>query len=489
MPNRQPDAGGREPGTTTPRDVKGRIRGILLDPGIIPRAVNVQAWDVEGRSGGGGGVAEPNELLRQARQRLPSGQVPGEWLSRQEVAELVNRWIFERHDKVVELDGNYIGKLERGLIRWPQSLYRQALRAVLQAESDAQLGFSGRRRRESKALSVEVGRRQALVLGGAVASLPWLDLYSPIEPTPVPAKVTKSAIAEIRVATATFRSWDNSYGGGLAREAVFAQLRWSAQLLHADCPEAVRADLFGAISEFGGVAAFMAFDAFAHDDAARTFRFSLRCAEESGDWHLRAAMLSRMARQAIWCGRPDDGLTHVETALVRSDRLTATERACLHTLRARALAKLGRVQECLSAVGAADEAFARSRSAEDPRWTDFYDHAQHQGDTAHALFDLSIKGRKTQAAPRLAYSVAHHEPEYARSRAISRTKLASLLMVTGDPRRAAAIGQNAVDGIGLLHSKRAITDVHELLQYTERHPRIAEVVDLHDRIIEALGPE
>lgn len=433
-------------------------------------------------------MTEPNELLRQARERLPSRQMPGEPLSRQEVAELVNQWAFERHEKIVELDGNYIGKLERGLIRWPQALYREALRAVLRVENDAQLGFSGRRRRSVSGLSAEVDRRQDLVPGSAAASLPWLDLYASIEQTPVPAKVTKVDIAQVRVATETFLTWDNTYGGGLAREAVFAQLRWSAQLLHADCPEPLRAALFGVISEFGGVAAFMAFDAFAHADAARTFRFSLRCAEESGNWHLRASVLSMMARQAVWCGQPDDGLTHVETALVRNDRLTGTERACLHTLRARALAKLGRVQECLSAVGAADDAFAHSKPADDPAWVGFYDHAQHQGDTAHALFDLSIKGRKTQAAPRLAYSVAHHEAEYARSRTISRTKLASLLMVTGDPNQAAAIGQLALDGVSTLHSKRAITDVRELQHYTARHPHVVEVVDLRDRITETLGP-
>jgi hypothetical protein len=433
-------------------------------------------------------VTDPNELLRQARERLPSRQVPGESLSRQEVAELVNQWIYEHHEKTVELDANYIGKLERGLIHWPQALYRDALRAVLRVETDAQLGFSGRRRRTPGALAADVDRRQALALAGTVATLPWLDLYAPIEPTPVPAKVTKNDIAQVRVATETFLSWDNTYGGGLAREAVFAQLRWSAQLLHADCPEPLRPDLFGAISEFGGVAAFMAFDAFAHTDATRTFGLSLRCAEESGNWHLRASVLSMMARQAVWCGQPDDGLTYVETALVRSDRLTATERACLHTLRARALAKLGRAQECLTAVGAADEAFSHTKPGEDPTWVSFYDHAQHQGDTAHALFDVSIRGRKTQAAPRLAYSVAHHEAEYARSRTISRTKLASLLMVTGDPRHAAAIGQQALDGIGSLHSKRALTDVRELQHYAGRHPHVAEAVDLRDRITETLGP-
>jgi hypothetical protein len=40
-------------------------------------------------------------------------------LSRQELAELVNAYIWERHDEVVQASANYIGQLERGKIRWP----------------------------------------------------------------------------------------------------------------------------------------------------------------------------------------------------------------------------------------------------------------------------------------------------------------------------------------------------------------------------------
>jgi len=195
---------------------------------------------------------------------------------------------------------------------------------------------------------------------------------------------------------------------------------------------------------------------------------------------LVAVIVRENASQAIWCGQSDDGLTYVEMALVRNERLTATERASLHTLRARALAKLHRVQDCLTAVGAADEAFAHANPAVDPPWMAFYDHAQHQGDTGHALFDLSIYGRRTQAAQRLVYSVAHHAPAFARSRAISRTKLASLLMATGDPRQAAAIGQKALDSAGSLRSRRAIDDLWELrkvtfaVQMAGERPDIAE---------------
>jgi hypothetical protein len=429
-------------------------------------------------------MSEPNDHLRQARERLPSRQTPGECLSRQEVAELVNEWLFTVTGRVVELDANYIGKLERGVIRWPHRQYRDALRAVLRAQTDGQLGFHSGRRRTA---ITDVDRQQFFRLASSVMALPWLDLFSPTTPAPVPAKVDSTEIDQIRTAALVFSGWDNSHGGGLAREAVFAQLRWAAQLLNADCPEPLRAELFAAIAQLSSVAGFMAFDAFAHDDARRAFRFGLECAEQCGHWQLRARLLNQMARQAIWCGRPDDGLTYVETALVRSDRLTATERAALHTLRARALAKLHRTQETLAAVGAADDAFAHARPNVDPQWMAFYDHAQHHGDTGHALFDLSVAGRRTEAAQRLAYSVAHHAPAYARSRAMSRTKLASLFMVTGDPRQAAAIGHQALDSAGKLRSRRAVDEVWELHRYAGRYEPIIEVRELRDRISETLG--
>ncbi|GAA2770110.1 hypothetical protein [Nonomuraea dietziae] len=70
--------------------------------------------------------------------------------------------------------------------------------------------------------------------------------------------------------------------------------------------------------------------------------------------------------------------------------LTFAERAMLLTGRARALAKLGRVQETLATVGQADEQFARIHPAEEAPWMRYYDAAQHAGDTGHALFDLAM---------------------------------------------------------------------------------------------------
>ncbi|WP_254126458.1 XRE family transcriptional regulator [Amycolatopsis sp. CA-230715] len=382
-------------------------------------------------------------------------------------------------------DANYIGKLERGVIRWPSALYREALRGVLGAATDGALGFTNRRRTVVKLADVDRKKfLRGVGLGvGALTLAPVAARFQGSEPTPVPSRVGSAEIGQIATAAKVFAGWDHTYGGGLAREAVQAQLHWSAGLLDASCHEALRGPLRSAIGYLAHTCGFMAFDAYKHADATNAFEFGLACAEEAGDWHLRAKILSSMARQAIWRGYPDDGLTSIEHALVRADRLTATERAMLYTAHARALAKMRRTREALAAVGRADEEFAHATPANDPPWMAYYDHAQHVGDTGHALFDLAVLGyRPVDAAARLADAVTGHTDAYPRSRAISQTKLATLTMATGDPAEAAVIGQAALDAAGTVRSRRAADDLRELSRYAHRHSRTPEVAALRQRI-------
>ena len=325
-----------------------------------------------------------------------------------------------------------------------------------------------------------------MVLGvgaGAVAGHPLARLALALDPTPIPATVSAGEIAQIRTAARLFSTWDHTYGGGLVREAVAAQLRYSAALLETRCAPGLRPDLFSAVGQLGHVTGFMAFDAAAHADAQRMFRFALACAEEATDWHLRAKVLSSMARQAIWVGDPDTGLTLTELALVRADRLTATERAMLLAARARALAKLHRVQDTLTTVGLVDEAFSATDPTVDPAWMGYYDHAQHAGDTGHALFDLAVEGRfVTEANDRLSVAVDGHTDAYARSRGISGLKLASLTMVTGDPHQAVAIADRAAVDLGPVRSRRAAQDMDEVHQFAANHDHLDDVADLRHRL-------
>ncbi|MFE2744064.1 hypothetical protein ACFXKX_06760 [Streptomyces scopuliridis] len=191
-----------------------------------------------------------------------------------------------------------------------------------------------------------------------------------------------------------------------------------------------------------------------------------------------------LTRQAVWIGSPDDGLTYAENGLVRADRLTATERAMLHTARARAFGKTGNVRDTMAVVGEADDAFADARPDEDPPWMAYYDAAQHAGDTAHALFDLAILAGQDpgRAARRFSTAVRGHADAFQRSRAISRTKLASLIRAKGDPRQAVQIGHDALDEVGRLTSKRAADDLKELAAFAARHPKVQDAVALRERV-------
>lgn len=167
-------------------------------------------------------VSDTNDQLRRARERTESPNSTGRPLSRQELAELVNAWVFEHKNCTVELDANYIGKLEQGAIRWPRDGDRRAgLRAVLGANTDAELGF--RRPRRTRIMLAGVDRHDFIratlgaSAGAAVAGI--LELIIPIKPTPLPAVVGMTHVDEVRAAAEVFDGWDMLHGSGMLREA------------------------------------------------------------------------------------------------------------------------------------------------------------------------------------------------------------------------------------------------------------------------------
>ncbi|MEU3978881.1 helix-turn-helix transcriptional regulator [Streptomyces sp. NPDC026672] len=334
--------------------------------------------------------------------------------------------------------------------------------------------------------------RRSLLQAGGLAALTPMNIAEAFTPPALvlPETISPGTIDEVREVASVISQLDNKLGGGgLVGDVAGPAMHWAAGLLHVRCADHLRADLLAAISHLGIVVGASAFDAYRHAYATGAFIFAADCAEEAGNWHLRAKAFSFLARQAVWIGKPDDGLTYAEKGLVRSDRITATERAMLHTARARAFGKMGNVRDCLAAVGEADEAFGQTRPSEDPPWMAYYDEPQHNGDTAHALFDLVVREGHDpgRAARRLAAAVHGHGDDFKRSRAISRTKLASLIMATSDPRRAAAIGHDALDEVDRLTSRRAADDLRQLAAFAAKHPRVEEALALRERITTAVS--
>lgn len=82
-----------------------------------------------------------NDLLRIRREGTPSPSGSGAPMSRSELAGAVNEYIRAKTGRASGLRREEVWRWERGKVRWPGKQYREALRAVLGAGSDEELGF------------------------------------------------------------------------------------------------------------------------------------------------------------------------------------------------------------------------------------------------------------------------------------------------------------------------------------------------------------
>jgi hypothetical protein len=82
-----------------------------------------------------------NIQLRVARSRMLSPSGSGRPMSRQELADAVNAYLWTTYQIEDRVDATDVGKYERGENRWPGAKRREAFRAVLHVRSDAELGF------------------------------------------------------------------------------------------------------------------------------------------------------------------------------------------------------------------------------------------------------------------------------------------------------------------------------------------------------------
>lgn len=421
----------------------------------------------------------PNPLLRKARQ------------TRQETQYQTAQALGEHLGFPVEAE--YISRLERGVVTWPHAHHRAALRAHFGVASDAELGFYCRRSASTPEEADTVKRR--IFVGATPLALlptgqPLAELISPDGgvPLPVPRRVGLEHLEQIRAMVTQADQLDHLFGGGFASELLTGQLRWAVSLLDAHVDRGISDQLHSAVGELAVGAAWSAHDAGNNNSAHRCHQVALHCAEWSDDWEIRAETLADMSRIAQYGGDGEAALTLAEQGLIRSDRLTPLRRAYLTGVLARAHGVRRDGEDCLAAIGQAEDLFAAADPAQEaPAMVAFYGTAQLAGDTGYALGYLGIHGQYTrQAIERLHRAVNSYDPGKVRARTLGLIRLASLNFVQGDPEHATAIAHDALHGAGSLHSHRVTDYLVELRRTAWRHRTVPGVARLRKRITATL---
>ncbi|GLZ42417.1 hypothetical protein [Actinokineospora sp. NBRC 105648] len=431
---------------------------------------------------------DPNALLRAARasRGLTQGQL----------ADLANTEVERATGKPGAMDADYVGKLERGIHRWPNRDYRAALRQVLAVRTDADLGLHCTRSRSGVPQGEEgddVERKAFLrVLTGTAVGVVAGDLLGGFGAGAGTGgqRVGQVEVEQVRSMTRMFAGQDSGTAGGLSAEAVVAQLSMSRQLLNRRfAQDAVRRQLFAAVAELADLTAGMCLDSGALREAERCFRFAVSCATECEDWSLRAKALAGLTSLSVHQGNAEDALSYAELALVRADRLPPVVRAIVHTKHARALGLSGRHRagDCLAAVGQAETHFARHTS--DESQVRPYLAAHLERDIGRAMLCLAVQGGDYGAAQqRLHSAVAKFPAGSSRAKSLTMANLAHLTMVRADPVEAVSLGHSAVDSVGLVRSERVFAAFRQLRVAGQRYRSIPQVRELNQRITTLLPP-
>lgn len=447
------------------------------------------------------GVREHNAALRAARERLPSPRTPGGRMTRAELADAVNAQLWTATGVRYDLDDHLIGKWERGVVRWPIDAYRAALRAVLAAATDDELGFrpparigappSGPRpvagpwshgtivsdavhAMEHDVITRRDALRGAAVVGGAGLLAPLAGWLEPLGASgsggsgsgAFGARRGAFAAAEVEAVervVATFRGW-RAAGSGLGRSAVVGQLSDVAERVR-DAPAGPLTDrMLGAAAELAKISGSMAFDAGAHGAAQRDYVMAARLAKAGGNVSFGAVSLAALARQSFDLGNAGDGLEIVALAQRGSHgAATPALQAMLATRQAWGHAQRGEVYAFQRATDAAEHAHAEIHPGDEPRWLHGLDGAELAGVIGARYRDLARFDARhaPHAVTYIDRALAMRDPGRVRNRAFDLVSLARVHLFTGEHERGVAAVRSALPLIDAERPGRLARKVRE----------------------------
>lgn len=430
-----------------------------------------------------GGKRELNLLLRGARRELQETQ--------EQTAIAVGELLGQ------PIDPEYIGRLERGVVTWPNAEYRAAFQQHFGVTSPGELGFYCRRSQPRPPEADNVKRRVFIstlplpLVASTGEPLVRLVTRANSEPTKLPRRVGAEHVAQVRDLVSQAYQLDHRWGGGQVREVLGAQMRWAVGLLNAHVDPDISDDLHSAVGWLAAQSGWSCHDVGVNAAAQHYIEVALRCAEQADDWDLRAYAYSDLSRILAYGGDGDMALTASQQSQIRSDRLTPLTRAFLASVEARAHAKRGDGQSAVAAVRHAEEHFAAIVPAnETPSNLMFLPPTKLAGDTGHALWPVAMRGEHVATTIELLRSAANSYPaDKARARALCELRLASLMFAQADPAEAVTVATSALGHASTLSSQRIRDSLTELRRHTA-HPRYRTVpglAPLRDRITRTLA--
>jgi hypothetical protein len=295
-------------------------------------------------------------------------------------------------------------------------------------------------------------------------------------------RVTGGDIAALRSVGELFRTLDDMYGGGHARQALVRYLEHECEpMLRGSYGEQAGRRLFAAAADLTRLAGWTSYDIAAHGLAQRYFVQALRLAQAAADRAYGAYVLVTMSRQAVHLGH---GREAVQLARVAQQGVGTTAppalQALLHAAEARGHGVLGEVRACTASLVRAERALETARPGDDvPHWVRFFDEAQLADEFGHCHRDLQQFRAAAQHAER---SLQLRAPAYARSRVFCKVVLATARLGLGELDEACRLAAEAAGQAAEMRSVRAVEYVRDFERRLEPYRDAAPARGYRDRV-------
>ncbi|RKR88397.1 hypothetical protein BDK92_2718 [Micromonospora pisi] len=391
-------------------------------------------------------VITPNTRLRGARRRLPSPVRTGQCLSRTELADAANRaldCLYPGRDLTVHyVDFRWIGKLERGEHRWPSEERRAALRHVLDAPTDTELGLYSPRRTDSTLTGANEHHHQALP-DPLAELLPTGDLLQLVTAT-AGRRVGHTTVSDLAARVHRLRLADDILAGGDLIRPAFRELRAATKFYRETShTEAVGRGLLIQIGELAQITGWIASDAGHLHLAERAYNLGASAARQAGDATLAANLLGSLAYQHANTGREREGVELARAALDEAGHDAPAEARALSFDRlAWAHARADESQRAMRALGEAHESLLHSRDGEAPLWA--YWVSQDELDVMDARVFTELR-RPLRALPLLSKVLDRYDATHAREVALYLSWLAVAYADANEPEAAASAAARMFD--------------------------------------------
>jgi len=254
---------------------------------------------------------------------------------------------------------------------------------------------------------------------------------------------------------------DNALGGGAALPMAVAYLRQELPPLLGGKYDAVTGRaLAGAVAEVALDVGWMAYDAGNQPEARRQMIYALRLSGIADDRLFGGRVACALSHQALHLGRVGEAMDLAQAARASTRTVAGPAAiAMFSAMQACAAAAADRQSDCFEALRTAEKAIQKTRPDESqPAWLDF----DNGGVAGHAARAMCALGRHKEAQQFATFAIENCRPDHSRTRAQRNALLARALIQGNDMERAAAVGDQVVDGAWVLHSVHVCQEVQVL---------------------------